>query len=54
MAFRSLKAQSTPTRNREAEPHPENVFVTEKDSFQGSVGNLKGGVRDTVFLEPIY
>ena len=42
-------------RNLEAEPHPENVvFVIEKTSFWECFDHLKGGVRDTRFLEPIY
>ena len=39
----------------EAEPHLENVMlVVGKVSFQICFGNLKGGVRETIFLEPIY
>ena len=42
-------------KNLEAEPHPENVvFVIEKTSFWECFDHLKGGVRDTRLLEPIY
>ena len=48
---RSLSSAATD----HAEPHPENVaFVVGKTSFRPYFDHLKGGVRDTRFLEPIY
>ena len=45
-----LQSQTTHAESLEAEPHPENVvFVIEKTYFD----HLKGGVRDTRFLEPV-
>ena len=46
---------SAAAKNLEAEPRPENVvFVVEKTSFRAYFDPLKGGARDTRFLEPIY
>ena len=49
------KAQPAATRIPEAGHHLENVVsVIEKASFWTCFGNLKGGVRETISLEPIY
>ena len=49
------KAQPAATRSPEAEHRPENVvFVIEKALFLACFGHLKGGVRETISLEPIY
>ena len=52
--FRS-HAQPAATRIPEAKHHPKNVvFVIEKVSFYVFSGHLKGGVREIIFLVPIY
>ena len=50
-----MEAQPAETRIPEAEHHLENVvFVIEKPSLLACFGHLKGGVRETISLEPIY
>ena len=50
-----LKRAFRSRANLEAEPHPENVvFVIVKESFGTYFDDLKGGVRDIRFSEPIY
>ena len=53
--LKKLGARGAAAPNLEAELHSENVvFVIEKTPFGIYFDHLKGGVRDTRFLEPIY
>ena len=52
---KTFAAGKAATPNLEAESYSETiVFVVEKTPFGAHFDHLKGGVRDTRFLEPIY
>ena len=50
-----IQIQIEDKRRPSSQQHLESaVFVVEKASFLTCFGHLKGGVRETIFLEPIY